>query len=303
MSPAAPLVQATPELLEAAGHIAKIFIDGGSGAWSTMTGADLAYHPGDARVDFPEALAAQLGTGLVTRIGWSGDRSGKIYLWLSEDGAKAIIAYMMALMMGGEADLAGTQLDAEGMDAYAEAANNFVGQGAQALRGELGGELKFTVESTFRAELPGGASEAFGNAPLAALFGDFSLGGAGAYPLAVAMEPSCTGVAVPEAEGDNDAAAGASAEVLRDFSPENVAHVMKLPIPLVVVLAEKKMRMELVQEMAPGTIIEFRKQSGEKLDVCANNVKIAEAEVVMTNRHFGVQFQRMINPREKTENA
>ena len=71
---------------------------------------------------------------------------------------------------------------------------------------------------------------------------------------------------------------------------------MKIKVPLIVVLARNRTRMEVIQEMAPGTILEFRKQAGEILDVCAGHVKIAEAEVVIVNQHFGVQIRRMVSP-------
>ena len=72
---------------------------------------------------------------------------------------------------------------------------------------------------------------------------------------------------------------------------------MRIKLPLIVTIASKKMRMELIQEMNPGTIIEFRKMSGEPLDVMAGNVKIAEAEVVITNQCFGIQIRAIVDPR------
>ena len=37
--------------------------------------------------------------------------------------------------------------------------------------------------------------------------------------------------------------------------------------------------------------------SGEMLDVLAGNVKIAVAEVVITNQCFGIQVRAMVDPR------
>ena len=71
---------------------------------------------------------------------------------------------------------------------------------------------------------------------------------------------------------------------------------MRLPLPVVVVLATTKKRVENIKELAPGSIIEFRKFAGEFLDVCAGNTKIAEGEVVIVNQHFGIQL-RKITPR------
>ena len=51
----------------------------------------------------------------------------------------------------------------------------------------------------------------------------------------------------------------------------------------------------MIQGMSPGTILEFRKKSDDVLDVCANNVKIGDAEVVTTSQHFGVQMRHLVD--------
>lgn len=290
-------VAAPPELTQTAESIANTLIDAGGAAWATMTGAEFAHHPGDTKYDAPQTLAASLGKTLVTRMDWTGDREGALYLLMAAEGAQAIIAHMMALMMGGPADVAGTALDAEGLDAYGEVANNFSGQGAQALRGSVGGNIKFVIKNTTLAEDAAAVAAALGDAPLALSSGTFNLGDGGPYAIAVAMAASCTGVEIPGENPDDAAPPGVPEAVLAEFTPENIEHALKVKVPLIVVLAETKLRMEFVQEWAPGSIIEFRKQSGEILDVCANNVKMARGEVVTTNKHFGVQIRQVLDPR------
>jgi flagellar motor switch/type III secretory pathway protein FliN len=80
------------------------------------------------------------------------------------------------------------------------------------------------------------------------------------------------------------------------IDPANLSIAMKIKLPMIVNIATKKMRMELIQDRCPGTIIEFRKMSGENLDVNATNVKVATAEAVIVNQCFGVQIRGIVDP-------
>ena len=244
-----PTADASAEFLAAAKIIGEALIKGGADAWSTMTGTELTHHMGEARMDTPVALAENWKSALVTRVAWSGDRNGALYLLLEEEGGKVIVAHMMALMMGGAPDEAATALDEEGMDAYIEAANNFIGQGSQALREALKQSVKLSVEFTRRVDMPAQAAEIFGDAPLVTQSGTFTMKGGAPHTVAVWMEAACAGVesdSTSVKESESGARGGSKKAYSRDatpFLPENMAHALKLSIPLIVVLAEKKMRM------------------------------------------------------------
>jgi flagellar motor switch/type III secretory pathway protein FliN/chemotaxis protein CheY-P-specific phosphatase CheC len=292
---------ASPAILEEAGRIAKILGEGGSGALSTMIGGDVVFTPG--QTDFgnaAELVDKALGTVLATRLDWSGDRKGMVVVVLPEAGAKTLVAHMMALMLGAPADPDGAKMDAEGLDAYTEAMGNFAGQGAQALRGALGGALKLAAAGTKLYDAASAdPAEMIGPGAWLCHKGRIALAGRPPVALHLFMTVPVTGMEL-EAPPPAPVNLAASAESL-GLDPENLAHAMKLKVPLIVVLARNRMRMEVIQEMVPGTIIEFRKQAGEILDVCAGHVKIAEAEVVTTNQHFGVQIRHMVDPRVKVE--
>ena len=300
------LETAPPEASQAVTQAAEIMFRGGCSAWSTIAGAACAYAgEGEAIQGRPAELLASLGPALITRLSWSGDRQGPVWLAVSESCVKDVVARMMALMTGDVPDIAGTQLDTDSLDAYVEAGNNFAGQGGQALRDALGGAHRLAVEKTIRSGDLAQGESGLPDEPVLAAAGSLSFDGTDSHKVLLVVGASC--LPQPAApDGDGGAEEG-GAEAAGDdslvevggevFSAENMAHVMRIPVPFIVILTEKKMRMELIQEMAPGTILEFRKQSGEILDVCANQVKIAEAEVVTTNQHFGVQIRRMLTSR------
>ncbi len=136
-----------PEVADKGGRIAKAVMEGGAAGWSTLIGKDVSYsvtaidYGRPAEVVNPE----EIGEATVTPVDWSGDNSGKVFLLAPTFGAKVVVAYMMALMLGGDPNPDTTQLDADGMDAYSEAVNSFFGQGAQQARNEIGGTIKTSL--------------------------------------------------------------------------------------------------------------------------------------------------------------
>ena len=288
-----------PEVFSKGGMIAKALLEGGSGGWSTLVGKNVSYNMGEADYGFPdeEFKDQDRGNWVVTPVDWSGDNSGKVFLLVSTAGAKTIVAYMTALMLGGEANPAETQLDADGMDAYSEAVNSFFGQGAQQARGEVGGTIKTAVDATTLADFAKTSPNSIlGHEDMLCFRVAVFIEGNPPFDSFLLMTRSVTGVP-PDAENSaSPETTAASAEKL-GVNPKNLDTVMTIKLPVIVTIASKKMRMELIQDMNPGTILEFRKMSKEPLDVMAGNVKIAEAEVVITNQCFGVQINAVIDPR------
>ena len=291
-----------PEVAEKGGAIAKAMMEGGAAGWSTLIGKNVSYaitatdygQPGE--VVKPE----EVGESVVTPVDWSGDTNGKIFLLVPSSGAKEVVAYMMALMLGGDANPDTTLLDADGMDAYSEAVNSFFGQGAQQARGEIGGTIKTAVSASkvvdFTATAP---ADELGRDEYLAHKIKVTIEGRPPFILELLIARSVTGVA-PEIEATGDADREAAAERL-GIDPLNLGIAMKIKLPVVVSIAAKKMRMELIQDMCPGTIIEFRKMSGENLDVIAGNVKVATAEAVIINQCFGVQIRSIVDPQATTK--
>lgn len=287
-----------PEVAEKGGRIAKAMMEGGAAGWSTLIGKNVSYAISSVDYGSPSEVVKPKETGetVVTPVDWTGDTQGKLLLLVPTTGAKEVVAYMMALMLGGDANPQTTQLDADGMDAYSEAVNSFFGQGAQQTRGELGGTIKTAVGASrvvdFNAVPPG---EALDKGEYLVNKVKMTIEGQPPFTLELLISRSVTGVA-PEADANAGAEERAAAAEKLGVDPHNLAIALKIKLPVVVSIASKKMRMELIQDMCPGTIIEFKKMSGENLDVLAANIKVATAEAVIVNQCFGVQIRSIVDP-------
>ncbi len=288
-----------PEVAEKGGRIAKAVMEGGAAGWSTLIGKNVAYAVGETDYGIPAEVVKpeEMGESVATPVDWSGDTEGKVWLLVPSGGAKEVVAYMMALMLGGDPNPDTQQLDAEGMDAYGEAVNSFFGQGAQQARGEIGGTIKTAVGASKVIDFKSSPPEAeLGKDEFLAVKIKVTIEGRQPFTLEMLIARSVTGVAPEINAGAADEERDAIAASL-GIDPANLAIAMKIKLPLVVNIATKKMRMELIQAMCPGTIIEFRKMSGENLDVIAGNVKVATAEAVITNQCFGIQVRNIVDPK------
>ncbi len=290
-----------PEIAEKGSRIANALMEGGAAGWSTLIGKNITYAVSDIDYGRPGEIVrpGDMGESVVTPVDWSGDTSGQVFLIVPSSGAKEVVAFMMALMLGGDANPDATKLDSEGMDAYSEAVNSFFGQGAQQARGDVGGTIKTAVGASTVvdfAKTPPDDAIAVDDYLRARI--KTTIEGRPPFVIAILIARSVTGVAPAADPAEAEAEAEAAAQRL-GVDPANLAIAMKIKLPVVVTIATKKMRMELIQDMCPGTIIEFRKMSGENLDVIASNVKVATAEAVIINQCFGVQVRNIVDPQVK----
>ncbi len=295
------------QILHTGEHLTKVFTDSGFEGMSTFIGKGVISNITDCDFITPsEAMDSETEVQIVTEIDWGGDREGKIFLLIPESGAKGAIAFFMALAMGTEPDLQNTIIDDEAMDAYGELVNTIAQQGAQALRGDenAGGKINFNVKNT-TILTPGQTdlNATFGSEDMLCSQGQLTIEGLSPVTIHIFMSLSCTGMedqaeikqreeAVNNEHIDNIVDKTIQ-EHPRRIRNRNTMLAKRLPVPVIVVLATTKMRIANVKELAPGSIIEFKKFAGEFLDVCAENTKFAEGEVVIVNQHFGIQLRRM----------
>lgn len=286
-----------PEVAEKGGKLAKSLMEGGCAGWSALIGKGVSHVVSDTSYGKPADVINkdEIGEAVITPVDWSGDTSGTVALVVPSGGAKEVVSFMMALMLGGDPNPDTTQLDAEGMDAYSETVNSFFGQGAQQARGDVGGTIKTAVgQSKVVSFADGVPADALPDGEYFCSKMTVTIEGRPPFILLLLIMRSVTGVA-PDAAAESAASTAEAASKL-GLDPTNLAIAMKIRLPLIVNIATKKMRMELIQEMRPGTIIEFRKMSGENLDVIATNVKVATAEAVITNQCFGIQIRSIVDP-------
>lgn len=88
------------------------------------------------------------------------------------------------------------------------------------------------------------------------------------------------------------------------LSPENarsagdVDRIMRLQVPVIVKLAERKLSMSEVMRLGVGAIIEFSKSSEEPLELLINNKPIAVGDAVKVGENFGLRVSQVGDVKE-----
>ncbi len=77
-----------------------------------------------------------------------------------------------------------------------------------------------------------------------------------------------------------------------DTAP-NLDRILKIRIPVTVVLAERKMTLEDVMALSPGSVIEFDRHHQQLLELCVNNKAIARGETVTLREKFGLRVREI----------
>ncbi|RMG63742.1 MAG: flagellar motor switch protein FliN [Calditrichaeota bacterium] len=67
-------------------------------------------------------------------------------------------------------------------------------------------------------------------------------------------------------------------------------------LPVAIELGRTKMYVKEILELERGSIIELDKMAGEPVDLYINNKKMAEGEVVVVDKHFGIRITSLVNP-------
>ena len=76
-------------------------------------------------------------------------------------------------------------------------------------------------------------------------------------------------------------------------SNQGLDRILRLQVPVVVKLAERKLLLSEVMRLGVGTIIEFVKSSNEPLELLINNKTIGVGETVKVGENFGLRITRI----------
>ncbi|MCA8939092.1 MAG: FliM/FliN family flagellar motor switch protein [Planctomycetes bacterium] len=82
----------------------------------------------------------------------------------------------------------------------------------------------------------------------------------------------------------------------------DINNILSIQMPLSVLLAEKKMSVQEILELAPGSVIQFAKNHEAPLHLMANRKIIGSGVAVKVNENFGLQIKDM-GRHEDTINA
>ena len=77
------------------------------------------------------------------------------------------------------------------------------------------------------------------------------------------------------------------------LSQAELHRILRLEVPVIVKLAERKLSMSEVLRLGVGAIIEFAKSSDEPLDLLINNKPIGVGEAVKVGENFGLRITQV----------
>ena len=97
----------------------------------------------------------------------------------------------------------------------------------------------------------------------------------------------------PASSNTDRAAAPASSAAME------LQRILRLNVPVIVKLAERKLGMSEVLRLGTGAIIEFSKRSDEPLELLINNKAVALGETVKVGENFGIKISS-ISPVKET---
>jgi flagellar motor switch protein FliN/FliY len=78
----------------------------------------------------------------------------------------------------------------------------------------------------------------------------------------------------------------------------DVERILRLEVPVIAVLAEKRMKMGEILGLDVGSIIQFDKHSEELLDLMVNDRRVGRGEAVRVGENFGLQIAEMMSVKE-----
>jgi flagellar motor switch protein FliN/FliY len=101
----------------------------------------------------------------------------------------------------------------------------------------------------------------------------------------------------PEAEHAADVHEPVHAPEPEDFNPNpEMALVLDIELPISIELGRTSMLIRDIVKMAPGSIVELDKLSGEPVDLLVNSRLFARGEVVVVDENFAVRITELVTP-------
>ena len=83
------------------------------------------------------------------------------------------------------------------------------------------------------------------------------------------------------------------AESTSTIPPNDLSRILRMRVPVIVKLAERKILLSEVMRLGTGAIIEFMKRSDEPLQLLINNKVIAVGETVKVGENFGLRISQV----------
>jgi flagellar motor switch/type III secretory pathway protein FliN len=84
-----------------------------------------------------------------------------------------------------------------------------------------------------------------------------------------------------------------------DSLPPYTRSLLRIKVPVVVTLAEKRQRLSRIMELGPGSIVQFDKSCDEMLELEVGNQTVACGEAVKVGDKFGLRITAIVLPEER----
>jgi flagellar motor switch protein FliN/FliY len=84
-----------------------------------------------------------------------------------------------------------------------------------------------------------------------------------------------------------------------ESSGGNIGLLMDVPLKLTVELGRTSRTVKEILALAPGSVVELDKLSGEAVDILVNEKLIAKGEVVVIDENFGVRITEILDPEQR----
>lgn len=81
--------------------------------------------------------------------------------------------------------------------------------------------------------------------------------------------------------------------------PPIFSALMKIPVPVTVTLADKKMPLGQILDLGPGMIIQFDKSCEDLIDLNVNRQMIGKGEAMKVGEKFGIKITEIYSPEER----
>ncbi|MCB0729978.1 MAG: flagellar motor switch protein FliN [Ignavibacteriae bacterium] len=85
------------------------------------------------------------------------------------------------------------------------------------------------------------------------------------------------------------------------FEDDKLEFLKDLQLNVYIELGRTKMQIKDILELERGYVIELEKLASEPVDVFVNNKKIAEGEVVVIDKHFGIRITNLLETSERLQ--
>lgn len=79
----------------------------------------------------------------------------------------------------------------------------------------------------------------------------------------------------------------------KSFGENKLDFLQDLQLNVFIELGRTKMQIKDILELERGYVIELDKMASEPVDIYVNNKKIAEGEVVVIDKHFGIRITNL----------